>query len=213
MRIRTPSHFVDRLGDEFSWRNKELLDYRVATRTTNLVTQKILLRAGVPLAYAHWEGFVKCSTELLLNFISHQGLRNGDLSDSYFTHSVKTHVAKLVDSSRAVAVNDAACFVRDASDKTADIRHKNYVDTNSNLSSDMFEQIARSMGIDTRAYQHIYPYIDESIVSTRNRIAHGEHLQLSPADFHALIDRVSDLNRMYKIDLENIVTLELFKRG
>lgn len=211
MKLRTASHFTHALRDEFSWRVKELLDYRLQTRTSNLIFQKVLLRAGVPLAYAHWEGFVKSGTELLLNFVSQQNLTNKDLSDIYFAHSVKTYIAQLTQSSRLASAVDAACYVRDAGNEKANIRHKNFVDTESNLSSEVFDQIAKSVGIDTAKYQLYYPYIDASIVHSRNKIAHGEFLDLSADNFHALVDRVDALIRMYKNDLENIVTLDQFK--
>jgi hypothetical protein len=210
MKIRTASQFTYAIGDEFSWRHKELLDYRLLTRTSNDIVQRALIRAGVPLAYAHWEGFVKSGTELLLNFVNSQNLDNKTLADAYYAHSVKIKLTQTIESLRASAVIEAASFIRNAADKKAEIRHKNYVDTGSNLSSDVFEQIAGSVGIDTRPYKYLYPYIDETIVNNRNQIAHGEHLQLKMDDFHALVDRVADLIRAYKNDLENVVALKSY---
>ncbi len=211
MKIRNATQFIRAIGDEFSWRHKELLDMRLLTKTSSFANQHVLIRAGVPLAYAHWEGFIKTSSELLLNFVSNQGLQNKELSDPYFTHSVKTHIVSVLESTRALTVSDAACFVRDAANRKADIRHRNYVDTSSNLSSDVFEQIARSLGVNLTPYRHYFPYIDETIVNGRNKIAHGEYMQLTVLDFHALVDRVSDLVRMYKTDLENIVINKKFQ--
>lgn len=211
MRIRNANQFIHAIGDEFAWRHKELMDIRLLTRSSNIVIQKVLIRAGVPLAYAHWEGFIKTSSELLLNYVSHQGLQNKELSDVYFTHSVKTHVSQVIESTKTISVTNAACFVRDSAEKKAEIRHKNYVDTASNLKSEIFEQIARSLGVNIGPYQHLFPYIDETIVNNRNMIAHGEFIQISISDFHTLIDRVSDLVRMYKTDLENIVIQNRFK--
>lgn len=211
MKIRSASHFINAIGDEFSWRHKELLDLRLLTRTSNLLNQRVLIRAGVPLTYAHWEGFIKTSSELMLNFVSNQGLQNKHLADVYFSHSVKTHITSILQSARAFSVTEAACFVRDAAEKKSDIRHKNYVDTGSNLKSDVFEQIAQSLGVNLEPYRHLFPYIDETIVNNRNKIAHGEFMQLTVTDFHALVDRVVDLLRMYKTDLENIVISGTFR--
>ncbi len=198
------------VGDEFGWRRKELLDFRLHARTTNLIMQKIMIRAGVPLAYAHWEGFVKSGTELLLNFVSHQNLQNKDLTDVFFAQSLKTHINQLFGSSKATIVINAAVFTRESFDKTAVIKHKNYVDTESNLSSVIFEQIAKSVGIDTTRYEILYKYIDENVVHSRNQIAHGENLHLNISDFHSLIDRVTELLHMYKTDLENLVSSRAF---
>ncbi len=213
MRIRTPNQFSHALGDEFSWRRKELLDYRLHAKTTNLIIQKALIRAGVPLAYAHWEGFVKNGTELLLNFISHQNLENKDLNDIFFAHSIKTHLNQLISSTKPSTVTEAVVFVRNSNARRAEIRHKNYVDTESNLSSLVFDQIAKSVGIDTEKYQFLYKYIDETIVHNRNEIAHGENLQLTISDFHSLVDKIDELTYMYKTDLENAVLTQKFKNS
>lgn len=210
-RVRTSNQFLRVLGDEFARRRKELLDYRLHTRTTNLIIQQALIRAGVPLAYAHWEGFVKNGTEFLLNFVSHQNLYNKDLTDIFYAHSIKTHISQLVSSAKSSAVSEAVGFVRNCNEKRADIRHKNYVDTGSNLSSAVFDQIARSVDIDTSKYLFLFKYIDETIVHNRNQIAHGESLQLTISDFHTLIEKVNDLIYMYKTDLENTVITQRFK--
>ncbi len=89
----------------------------------------------------------------------------------------------------------------------ASIKHENYVDTQSNLSSAVFDNIARSIGIDTSGYKTYYPYIDESIVNARNGIAHGERLMIDEVQFEQLTTTVTTLMNMYKNDIENIVAM------
>ncbi|KNB38053.1 hypothetical protein ACH54_06670, partial [Salmonella enterica subsp. enterica serovar Infantis] len=54
-------------------------------------------------------------------------------------------------------------------------------------------------------YKAFYPYIDESIVSARNNIAHGERLIVEQVSFEQLTEKVLALMNMYKNDIENIV--------
>ena len=77
----------------------------------------------------------------------------------------------------------------------------------------VFDQIAKSVGIDTEKYQFLYKYIDETIVHNRNKIAHGENLQLTISDFHSLVDKIDELTYMYKTDLENAVLTQKFKNS
>ncbi len=212
MRIRTTFQFHDAISSEFAWRRKEILDFRLQTHTKNFELQPLFIRAGVPLLYAHWEGFVKTSTEILLNYICHLNLTNAELTDVFFAHSAKSQIARFIETRRAVNATETAHFLRNCSSLPSEIRHKNYVDTESNLKSDVFDQIASSIGVDTTAYKHLYPYIDETIVQQRNRIAHGESVSLDINDFRAISDRVSDLIAMYKTDVENIVSSSSYKR-
>ena len=47
----------------------------------------------------------------------------------------------------------------------------------------------------------------------RNKIAHGENLQLTISDFHSLVDKIDELTYMYKTDLENAVLTQKFKNS
>jgi hypothetical protein len=213
MRIRDVNSCLRAISDEYAWRKKELIDFRLSVASRNATLKLLFIRAGVPLAYAHWEGFVKNATEHLLNYVSHLPLRNDELSDVFFAHSAKTQIARLVESARVTSATQAACFVRDSAQELAVIRHKNYVDTESNLSAHVFDQIAQSVGVDTKHYKYLYPYIDESILHCRNKIAHGETVKLSESDFRALTDRVVDLIHMYCTDLQNIAVSGGFRRA
>ncbi|WP_170956367.1 MAE_28990/MAE_18760 family HEPN-like nuclease [Kosakonia sacchari] len=64
--------------------------------------------------------------------------------------------------------------------------------------------MAKSIGVDTSFYKDYYPYIDESLVSNRNGIAHGEKLLIDYKMMSGLTDKVIVLMEKYKTDIENI---------
>lgn len=209
--IKSARIFFQMLNDEFIWRRMEIADSRMDVKTiAEMKTHRT--RAGVALAYAHWEGFVKTSTELLLNFVSNRGLRNRELKDIFLLYAMRTTLKSLVHTTKTDPALQALRFILYELDATSKISYKNSIDTGSNLSSAQFDGIAKSVGINAAPYLYLYPYIDESIVNRRNTIAHGERLQISKDDFFLMTDRVIELMSMYKTDLENIVATESYCR-
>lgn len=61
MSIRTTDEFLAKVDAQLIWRRKELTDLRVLVQGSsgNAIPQSMLIRAGIALLYAHWEGFVK----------------------------------------------------------------------------------------------------------------------------------------------------------
>jgi len=55
-KIRTLSQLEDFLDREFSWRLKEIADLRFLARFSGRLRKNTMVRAGVPLLYAHWGG-------------------------------------------------------------------------------------------------------------------------------------------------------------
>ena len=86
------------------------------------------------------------------------------------------------------------------------------VDTESNLSSAVFENIALSLGVDPAPYRPKFKLIDESLLKRRNHIAHGEYLDLTAGEFRQLSIEISGLMRLYKNDVLNAATMKIFRR-
>ena len=56
---------------------------KLGVRHPSSLTEATLVRAGVTLLYAHWEGFVKNSSLLYLNYINNQMLNYNELRSLY----------------------------------------------------------------------------------------------------------------------------------
>ena len=79
------------------------------------------------------------------------------------------------------------------------------------MSSKVFANIAKSIGINTQGYESRYHLIDESLLKRRNHIAHGEYLDVDSDGFRELADEILYLLRSYKTDIENAVSLKEYK--
>lgn len=210
-KLRTVSQLQDTLDKGFSWRLKEVADLKVSVRASSSLAQATVIRAGVPLLYAHWEGFVKESSKDYLAFVASQRLTYGQLASCFVVFGAKKHLAGLVAARRAAVNIGAVEFFRTCANERADLALSKAIDTGANLSSEVFANIAMSLGVPTAPYDSYFNLIDEALLARRNRIAHGEYLDLTADAFRTLADEVIKLLRMYKTDLENLASVGAFK--
>ncbi len=210
-KIRTLSQLQDSLDKDFSWRLKEIADLKVTVKGTSSLGQATIIRAGAPLLYAHWEGFIKHASQYYLNFVSCQRLNYGDLASCLVVFGAKKHLATITGSRKASMNIAAVDFFRHCSGERADLALSSAIDTKSNLKSEIFENIAVSIGVPVTSYDAYYKFIDESLLARRNKIAHGEYLDLNADDFRRLADEVIKLLRIYKTDIEKLASMSAFK--
>lgn len=204
-KLRTRAEFQESLDEEFAWRLKEIADIKYAIRSVDLTSRKSIIRAGVPILYAHWEGFVKAGTEALLNFINYQRLSYRSLKPCFIVFGARKWVRELSGFGNPVQSIAAVEFFLNELDGRAEISFTGSINTEANLSSTVFERIATSVGVNTGAYETKYMLIDSSLLNRRNNVAHGEFLDVDPEDFEKLSDEVIVLLRSYKNDFQNMV--------
>ena len=214
MKIRTLNELQDILDIERGWRVKEIDEIKHAARDFRARTglaPKTVVRAGIPLLYAHWEGFVKKSSAAYLTFVSSRRLKYNELAAPFVVFGAKKHLMSLTNSKKA-AVNIAAVefFLSHLSDQ-ATLSFPGVIDAESNLSSLVFENIAASIGINTTWYETKYHLIDEQLLDKRNKIAHGEFLDIDHDAFRSLADHVIGLITAYKTDIQNAASLDAYR--
>jgi len=211
-KIRSLTQLQTKLDDEFAWRLKEIANLKSAVQQQNSLSKKTLVRAGVTLLYAHWEGFVKAAAQAYLDFVNTQGHRFGELTDCFIVLGVKRRLGELVEAKKSAMHVAAIDFIRSAMGNRAELRVKSAIDTQSNLNSAVFENIAATIGLETSAYAPRFHLIDESLLARRNKIAHGEYLDLDADGWRKLADEVIFLMRQVKDDIENSASLSRFLR-
>lgn len=209
--IRTLTAFQDALDKEISWRIKEIGVFNIAART-NGSNRKAFIRAGVTLIYAHWEGFIKSASEIYLEYVSYRNLPYKDLKSCFCIFGLKGELELLSQSRKSVPNIAAFDFILGSLANPAKLNLATAVKTESNLSSTVFCNIASSLGIDTAPYDTKFHLIDKSLVERRNKIAHGQYLDLSGEEFSTLVEDVLIMLRNYKDDLQNAASLESYKR-
>lgn len=210
-KIRTLNELQDTLDKSFAWRLKELDNAKTIVKRSRLDMQKTAIRCAVCISYAHWEGFVKKAAESYVQFVSDRRLAFKDLDSRFVAFGVKRHLRALTQVSSAEASIQAVEFFRSRLSDRAYLKMANLIDTESNLSSVVFDEIAVSIGIDPTGFSGRYKQIDNELLKRRNRIAHGEYVDLDPNPCVSLIEDVIGLIRLFKTQVEVAASSEAYR--
>ncbi|KJZ41724.1 MAE_28990/MAE_18760 family HEPN-like nuclease [Pseudomonas fluorescens] len=210
-KIRTLSILQDSLDNGLAWRVKEIANLKISVRGSPSLSARTVVRAGVPLLYAHWEGFVKQASQDYLSYVTSQRLTYGELASCFVVFGTKKHLSNITTSRQASINIEVVNFFRKCNTDRADLVLSNAIDTQSNLNSEVFQNIALSLGVPVNPYSSYFNLIDESLLARRNKIAHGEYLDLNEEDFRNLSNEVIKLLRNYKTDIENLASLGAYK--
>lgn len=212
-RLSTDSLVLAYIEDEFAWRHKEMIDMsQVIKQTNDQGIKRALLRAAIPLLYAHWEGFVKKASEAIINFVSEQRLRHEQLASCFWVLGVKHELHVLSQSGNMKEASDALEKILASGARRTRFTAKGNVSTDSNLSSRVLERIANAIGVDYSMFESSAPLIDASLLERRNHIAHGQLEHVDETRFEPLMRDVFDLMRKYKGAMEDIIVLGKYKR-
>ena len=208
-KVKTPTAFEEKLTAASAWRKRELA---IAITTLQRferdgVKYFVHARATVLLIYAHWEGFIKEASLLYIAYINSRKVPFRDLSDNVLASAIKSRLTHTENSGQARDFREFTSFMRG---DLADIAYlsKKLIKTESNLSSQLFINIVEILGLEVhQKYLSRANLIDQTLLASRNCIAHGERHQLmeNVDDVVDLRDKVLDLMQIFSNDISNSV--------
>ena len=206
-RPRTKMQAIEALDDEFAWRQRELIVISQEVRRSSEPWTTTLVRASVPLLYAHWEGYIKKAAEVLTSFVIELRLPYKDLSYQMRALGARHKLTAFRSANPGDSI-DALIWI----DRMGDLRPRfapgKWVDTESNLSSVVFSRILAWIGIPAHSYESRFQQIDKELLNRRNHIAHGQSLTLERMSYISLQKDILLLMRMFKNDLQNYIMAE-----
>lgn len=209
---RTLDILLDNISEEWIWRIKELDDFKTALeKSKDESTTSSLIRAGITILYAHWEGFVKKSSYHYYNFVTTKGFKLNELSNSFIAISMRKELNDLSDSRKVTRQSKAIAILFHEFEKRAIFPDELPLKT-SNLNFDVFEEYCTMIGIETLPFETKRQFINQRLVGNRNNIAHGKYLLIDEADYKEIFELTIWLMKSFKDSLENCAALSNFKR-
>jgi hypothetical protein len=214
MTIRTVEELSDFLADELAWRKKELADLKaLAENNTNKESRRnALLRCGVTMLYAHWEGFIKASGGAYLQFVSMQRLTYKELSSNFVAVGIRQLLQSASISKKSRDHNALVNFFVTRMSERSALPYKNVIDTESNLSSKVFRDVVEKLGLDYSSYETREKLIDEKLLESRNTIAHGSYLATDLDGYVDLQDEVLGMMELFRNQIENSAITKSYRR-
>ena len=198
-----------KLDDEFSWRRKELSVLRSSIPKIKNPLQSAMLRAALPLLYAHWEGFVKLSMSYYLEHVSLKYLNNNELNSRFMTLSLQNKMGDMNVNNFEVKVRIVELLFSDYG-KRSNIPKKNIINTKSNLNYNVLLDILYILDLEDKHIDNKKELIND-LVNTRNHIAHGEQDLIEYDIFIGFYDDIISLMTFLKTKIENSALLASYK--
>ena len=179
------------------------LRFLIDGAANNRIRQVVLIRAGVALLYAHWEGFVKAVAQLYLEFVAMQRCRNADLADNILAIALRSKFSVAQGAKKIGAHRTIVEFFRLHMEKRSKLPKNNIISTESNLSSAVLIEILSTLGLPTTDYEAKFRLIDNQLVAKRNHIAHGNVLTVDSEEYMELHEEISGLMTLFRNQVEN----------
>jgi MAE_28990/MAE_18760-like HEPN len=212
MRIRSISELVDILDEELAWRKRELTTLRFLIWRSRHHEQELMLRAGICILYAHWEGFVRSAGTAYVNYVALKRLKYCDLSPSMVALGIRGKLRAAEATNRITVHTEVTGFLMSDMRENAVLPWDDAVSARDNLNSEVLKEIVRLLDLDERPYETKKALLDERLLANRNRISHGQRLLIDRTDYDVLHYEILNLIDMFRDDVENAASIGRYYR-
>jgi hypothetical protein len=204
MKIRTTEELSDRLANDLVWRKKELAEVKslINLRKFSSPRYNALIRSGVCILYAHWEGFVKLAANSYLEYVANQKLNYDQLASNFLALAMKEKLKEAKETNKPSLYIPVCDFFLSQLNQRSSLP-KDIISTASNLSSDVLKEITTILGLDFSPYSTKSKFIDEKLLKTRNEIAHGNYSLIDRDEYLELSEEVLIMLDIFRNQLEN----------
>ncbi|MER5129418.1 MAE_28990/MAE_18760 family HEPN-like nuclease [Serratia marcescens] len=202
-KIRTLDGFQDYVDTEMAWRIKEIAHLTASIDRSLSLAQRTIIRASIPLLYAHWEGFVKNTASKYIEYISNLRLNYSELEECLIVLGMRKKLFEIASTNKHDIISESLKFILSGQKERAILNFESAIQTESNLKSHVFDNIAKSIGVSVHHFNTKYNFIDESLLKRRNCIAHGEYLDIDANEWRNLSQETLTLMRTFKNEVLN----------
>ncbi len=200
VKIKTIEKLEDYLIADLAWRKKEMISLKILVER-DTVNEPILLRAGIALLCAHFEGFIKKSCNSYIAYVSSQNEKYSGLKDTFSALKLEKEFSECAKSEKHSRHSSLIKKYRELQNLKfrMDFFEENpIISTQSNPSSEVLREMLFSVGIDSEIFETKTNYIDSNLLAERHRIVHGERSDLKKEDFLSTYEIIIDILDEFK---------------
>lgn len=203
--IRNLYQLCNKLDRCLAWRKKELSTHKLMVQATGSPAQAVVLRAGILLLYAHWEGFVKEAAQLYLGFIAATPREFRRLKPALLAVALRPEIiacSQAKDPASHMPLVNAFRGLDGPPPITRIFGYRGIIRTRSNLKFDVFQSILQTLAIDDTPYLTRAGQV-RRLVNLRNGIAHGRGLPADESEYQLLHTNVVAIVDQFRDDIED----------
>ncbi|MBU2615701.1 MAG: hypothetical protein KKC19_01215 [Nanoarchaeota archaeon] len=207
--MKNEEKLLDRLDKDLSWRKKELLfiNSLIGEKEENL---DVKLRIGLAILYAHWEGYIKKSSNFYVDFIKGEKLKCNEVNINFLALALRGKLNLITSTNKPSVHNKIVNFILESNEKFIKIPTK--IKTNSNLNHEVFKEILISLGLDFSRYELKKNLIDIKLVEKRHEITHGNYILIGKEEFLKLHTEILSIIDSFKEQILQAVTNKKYLR-
>ncbi|MFJ8865443.1 MAE_28990/MAE_18760 family HEPN-like nuclease [Streptomyces sp. NPDC102473] len=209
--IRTVDQLQASLTEGLVWRTHEMDQWLMVANRVRPHELPGILRGGLALVYAHWEGYVKDSACSYLEYVSRKGLKIGDLRPELAAIALRSSLGKGEQSKDSKSHTEIVSLLRNELSKPAQLKYDSaIIRTRSNLNFEVFDDIMHSIGCDASRHLIFRLLIDSRLLKFRNDIAHGRREYVALDDWVEIRDRIVLILKDVRDQISNSAAQKLY---
>lgn len=203
MKIRDIENLEERVDRDFAWRKMELLQLKMAIENNNVaLSKKTLVRSGVALLCAHWEGFIRNVANYYVVYICSQKIKYKNLKENFLAFKIKKDVQLSGRSPKNSVHTKFLLKLESLKEEVFYIKYddkpfQRIINTDSNLNFELFDEIIKSIGLNN-IYKTKKNYIDNEMLKYRHEIVHGESYKDTEYNFTEVYNHVLSIMESFK---------------
>jgi hypothetical protein len=166
MKIRTLEELEDKFDRDLSWRKKEILALKmlIAGDESN---RKLLLRSGIAILCAHFEGFIKESSNLYVVYVANSNIKCQDVIYPLLAIKLKNKFKQCSETQKC-SVHASMLGKIEAIKEDRFIlkvsENSSLISTQANPTSTVLKEILKTLGLRSDIFDTKSKYIDYSLL-------------------------------------------------
>lgn len=191
-KIMTIEDLESVLNENLAWRKKEMLSMKLMIQGDGDKYKRILLRLGIALLCAHFEGFIKYAANSYVKYVSNQGIPCKLLKHNFMVFNLQVEFEKCKKTDKNSVYQHFLYKYNELLNCIFSVK-KDVVETHSNPSSEKIKELLSSIGVETDIFELKRNYIDKELLSNRHKVVHGERYPIDIEDFYSTFEEIMPL--------------------